>query len=240
MDHQLRATGILLGIIFAAATVLNVVTGLASSSSLESKLINWDFLVLFFATALMFASAFISRLAWIQPMICFAFTPIPLLEAQGYTSFYGLGFYVIGLLLLFRLGFFERQRLPKLGLALAYLYGWEIYAALRTERNLIYAFTPTFFITVFLLLLYFAYHEKIMVYLKEPKERISMAEKGLSEAERNYVTALLHGVNSKEISYDYEVSESTVRNTLSRAYRKLGVEDKAGLAALAERCELVD
>ncbi|MBL8965381.1 MAG: hypothetical protein JNG85_00150 [Spirochaetaceae bacterium] len=78
-----------------------------------------------------------------------------------------------------------------------------------------------------------------MVYLKEPKPRLSLDDKGLSPAEKTYVLAVLAGRNHKEIAVDYEVSDSTVRNTISRAYQKLEVSDKAGLAVLAERFEIV-
>jgi DNA-binding CsgD family transcriptional regulator len=176
---------------------------------------------------------------WFQPLVFLVIAPLPLMQLAE--SLYGLGFFVMGILLLFRLGFFEHRRVPKLILAIAYLYLWEVISALKAERNLILAFEPVFFVTVFLLMLYFAFSEKLMVYLHEPREKLSLREKTLSEAERAYVMALLKdGKNYKEIAFDFEVSESTVRNTLARAYKKLGVSDHAGLASLGNKFEIVD
>lgn len=90
-------------------------------------------------------------------------------------------------------------------------------------------------------MLYFAFQEKLMVYLKEPRRKVSLKEEALSEAEQAYVKAtVLAGRSYKEVAFDFGVSESTVRNTLSRAYKKLGVADHAGLMALAASCDIVD
>ncbi|MDP3179785.1 MAG: LuxR C-terminal-related transcriptional regulator, partial [Spirochaetaceae bacterium] len=97
-----------------------------------------------------------------------------------------------------------------------------------------------FFITVFLAFLYLAFNERVVVYLKETKPRLSLTDKGLSQAERTYIRALTVGQSLKEIAAAANISESTVRNTLSRAYKKLEVEDKTELAKMMERHELVD
>ncbi len=184
-----------------------------------------------------FLSAFYAILQWLQPLMFLIMAPISILQGE---SFYGLGAFVIAMLLLFRLGFFNRHRVSKLIISLAYLYVWEIIKALQSTGGLINALMPVFFITAFLLMLYFAYQEKIMVYLKEPKERLSLADKGLSAAEKTYVLALIKGLTPKEIAAEYSVSDSTVRNTLSRAYQKLGVPDRAALLALATRYEVAE
>ena len=65
-----------------------------------------------------------------------------------------------------------------------------------------------------------------------------LSEKGLSTAERAFIGQTLSGKSQKEISIDFELSESTVRNTLARAYKKLDIEDRVGLAVLGERFEI--
>lgn len=198
---------------------------------------SWDIILQVLIATVFLLSAFIPVLQWSQPVVFLAMTPMTLSTAQD--SFYALGAFVIAVLLLFRLGFYETRRGVKLFLSLGYLYAWELFFAIRMGRELIYSLTPIFFITAFLMILYFAYKEKLMVYLKEPKPKLSLDEKGLSPAEKTYVMAVLSGKNHKEIAVDYEVSDSTVRNTISRAYQKLEVSDKAGLAVLAERFEIM-
>lgn len=51
----------------------------------------------------------------------------------------------------------------------------------------------------------------------------SLVAAALSERERAFAEALLAGRSVKETAYESGVSESTVRNTLARAYKKLGV-----------------
>ncbi len=50
---------------------------------------------------------------------------------------------------------------------------------------------------------------------------------------RRSVLAILEGRSVKEVAAESDVASSTVRDTLSRACRKLGVADMAGLASLS-------
>jgi DNA-binding CsgD family transcriptional regulator len=183
-------------------------------------------------------SAFVPRLVWIQPIVIFAYVPEPLLTPER--TFTSLGIFAIGMMLLYRLGFFEKRPLPRLILCLAYLYGWVLYGVTRAEGNIMKSFSPIIFMTFFLVVTYLVFQDKLAIYLKEPKPKLSLKGKGLSEAERSYIRSLSDGKSSKEIAFAYEVTESTVRNTLARAYKKLEIEDKAGLAALAEKYEITD
>lgn len=237
MERQLKATGLFFGLVFAVGTVLNVVTGMAKGKPPLVVMAEWDFMVMVAFTLILFLSAYLRSLAWVQPLVILLLSAMNIFQSRD--SFYGLGLFVTALLLLIRLGFFERHRAMKIALAFAYLIAVEVVSALVKKELITYALTPVFFILVFLLVLYLAFQEKIMVYLKEPKARISLGEKGLSEAEKSYVLALAKGKNVKEIALDYEVAESTIRNTISRAYQKLGVADKAAFATLVERFEIV-
>jgi DNA-binding CsgD family transcriptional regulator len=64
---------------------------------------------------------------------------------------------------------------------------------------------------------------------------LSLTERGLGRMERQYVLDTLSGKSVKEIAFQYNISESTVRNTLAKSYRKLGITGMVGLATLAER-----
>jgi DNA-binding CsgD family transcriptional regulator len=65
---------------------------------------------------------------------------------------------------------------------------------------------------------------------------LSLSGQGLSRVEAAYVRSILQGHSVKETAHEAGVSDSTVRNTLARVYRKLGV----GLMALAGRMEIVE
>jgi DNA-binding CsgD family transcriptional regulator len=239
MSRQLKATGFFWAIVFLLAGFFDVYKMLSlSGATILAVLTDIQTMTLFLMSALFVASAYIRPLVWYQPIIMFVLTPLPFMTTHE--SFYGLGFFIMGVILLFRLGFYERHRLPKFIVSLAYLYGCELFAALKTSRGLFYTLTPLFFITAFLVFLYLAFQEKLAVYLKEPKPVFSLKGKGLSAAEGIYVRAVATGHSLKEIALECNVSESTVRNSLSRAYKKLEIEDKSAILALAERYEIVE
>lgn len=64
---------------------------------------------------------------------------------------------------------------------------------------------------------------------------LSLDAAALSERERAFAEALLAGRSVKEAAYESGVSESTVRNTLARAYKKLGVADAKDFARIYGR-----
>ena len=185
----------------------------------------------------MLASVRFPKLKWLQPVVWFL--SFLLAVSSGATDLTGFGFFVITVLLLFRFGFYEKAKGPWFIATIILFYVLEIGAILLTKGHITDHLESLFVITILLVTLYLAYEEKLMVYLKEPKETLSLKGKGLTDAEQKYVLAMVGGKSPKEIAFFYEVSESTVRNTLARAYKKLGVGDRSELAALAARVELV-
>ena len=81
--------------------------------------------------------------------------------------------------------------------------------------------------------------EQTRLDLQKGKALLSLGAKGLSEAEQLHILATIGGKSVKETAFEFGVTESTVRNTLARAYKKLGISGKAGLAALAEKYDVV-
>jgi DNA-binding CsgD family transcriptional regulator len=76
-------------------------------------------------------------------------------------------------------------------------------------------------------------------YIREPKARLSLGALGLSESEQLNILCAIGGKSVKETAAEFGVSESTVRNTLARAYKKLKVTGKTGLATLAEKYDII-
>ncbi len=237
MPIKLFATGILFASIFFAGYCLNLVftipdRGLIGAAS------NLYQLILLASIALFLLSAFIAKLNWIQPAVFLSLSPVAIIsDAQG---IYGLGFFIMGIFLLERTGFFIKKRGIKVFVLAAFLLIVEIVAVIRTSRPLFDAAAPTFFIIAFGLFLWFLYKDRLVVFLSEPKPKLSLAKKGISPAERTFVLETLKGKSQKEIAVDFDLSESTIRNTLARSYKKLGVEDRVGLAVLGERFEVVE
>jgi DNA-binding CsgD family transcriptional regulator len=226
------------GVFFLGALMATLIAvGSLGKSPLEAFLHPYVFICLAIS-ALMALSALVKPLVWLQPIVWLACATLSILT--GALDITGLGFYVIGVILLFRFGFFERHRGVKLAATLGIFYALEIIEAFLQKGRLFDSLAAIFIITVLLVTIYLAFQEKLMVYLKAPKPRLSLSEKGLSEAEKAYVLALGKGLSPKEIAFQFEVSESTIRNTLARAYRKLDVTDRSGLAVLAANCDFAD
>jgi len=237
MPKKLRASGILFASLFLLGFLVNFIFVGMREGIVRAFLHPYQ-ISLVVVSSLFLLSAFFERLRWIQPLIFVCLSPISIIsEAQG---IYGLGFFIMGVLLLERAGFFLRNRAPRLFGVLLYLLAVEIVAVVASKQPLQDAISPTFFIVAFGVFLWFLYKDRITVILKEPKQSLSLAEKGLSQAEKSFVMATLGGKSQKEIAADFELKESTIRNTLVRAYKKLGIEDRVGLAILGERYDITE
>jgi len=226
----LRRLGLFSSLTFVAGTILLTIVFLMRGKTILESISHPYIPIQLVIAGLFYVSAVIPRLYILQPIIFLTIAPINFLDSHD--SFYGLGFFVMAILLLFKIGFFEKGRIPKIIGLSVYLYGWELFAAIRAGRYTGLSLTPVFFVTVFLIFLYILYKDQIIVYLKQPKPLLDLKAKGLADTEASYILALARGMNVKEIAGKFEVSESTVRNTLSRAYKKLGVQDKAELSTL--------
>lgn len=238
MTNKLRASGILFAAVFALAILVAGGGAYLRTRDLAFVLGHPVNMILAAAAVLFLVSAYVERLRWLQPVLFLAMAPLAIINDSR--NIYGLGFFIVGVLLLERAGFFLKRRAPKVALVGAYLLAVEIAAAFLSKASPLTALAPTFFIAAFALFLWFLYKDRLVIHLAEPKAKLSLTEKGLSNAERAYVFEMARGKQQKEIAIDFEVAESTVRNTLARAYHKLGVEDKAGLAVLAEKFEIVE
>jgi DNA-binding CsgD family transcriptional regulator len=238
VENKGKKTSLFLGTVTLIAYLVSVIGTLAGGRvSIWQYVLNFYSLSILGLSFVFYLGYFIKPLIWIQPIVFFALTPIPL--SQDNSSFYSLGFFVIAVLLLVRFDFMDRHRAPKLVACIVYLIACEIFTWFRSSQNLSSGLASAFFVLAFLLFLFTAFNDRIVVYLKEPKEKVSLEDRGLADAEQLYVLAVISGKSIKEVSFENGVSESTVRNTLSRAYKKLGLHNKSELSTFAERYEVV-
>ena len=182
--------------------------------------------------ALFTLSALYASLSWLQPLILFLITPIPMFNQAS--SMFSLGVFIAGMILFFRLGYFRSKKIPRFLLAIAYFYLCEVVAGLGSKAGVVDIMIPILFMTVFLAFLMIVYGDRWIIYLKEPKPSLSLASLKITHMESEYLKALLAGRSIKEIAIDRGVKESTVRNTLARVYKKFHVSDKSALMAKCE------
>jgi DNA-binding CsgD family transcriptional regulator len=82
------------------------------------------------------------------------------------------------------------------------------------------------------------FSDKLMVFLSVPKTALSLSKKGLSDTEIDYIMTIISGKSFKETAIEAGVQESTVRNTVTRGYKKLAIANKSALMALAEKFQI--
>lgn len=199
-----------------------------------------DLSPMIFAMALLAALFLLStlkpRLAWIQPLLLLAMTPLPMIYAE--TPIFSLGVFIAAEILFYRLGFFDRLKLLKFILSILYFFLCQTFRGVRTGESVATILVYLLFLGLFLAFLLIVYGERWIVYLREPRPPLFLSSLGLSEKETLYLRALLKDKSMKEIAIDHNVKESTVRNTLARVYRKFEVTDKSELKAKCARFSL--
>lgn len=233
--NGIRKTGYVLSGVFCLSAIFNIIYLFAVPD--RKAIASLYFLISALLALLLFLSARFERLVWIQPAVYGAATIMAVME--DYQGFYGLGFFAFLVLFLFRLGFFQNKKALKLFLTIAIFYVLEIFSATKAGKPILAAFFPVFFMSIFLFFLYFSYEEKLMVYLKEPKPKLSLAARGFTPLEAAYIFAIIEGKSAKEIAYDMKVTESTARNNISRAFHKLGLSDRHEFTILSLKNEIV-
>lgn len=234
-----RKTGILFAFLNSVILILMLVVRLFNDAIPSNIDVRLPIIIALAAGMILFlVSAFYDSLAWIQPFLLLFSTPLPMIYHAS--SMFSLGSFIAAEILLFRLGFFERSRIAKFLITIAYFFLSEILIGLLQGITPVDIAMPILYTTFFLAFLLIVYGDKWIVYLKEPKPTLSLAELKVTAKEAEYLRALLEGRSIKEIAIDTGVSESTVRNTLARVYRKFDVQDKAALMAKCGGYALID
>jgi DNA-binding CsgD family transcriptional regulator len=118
------------------------------------------------------------------------------------------------------------------------LLGVETFSTIRADGQFYHIASVIFYILAFLIFFYLMFSDKLMVFLNEPKSKLSLEAKGLTDTESGYILSIISGKSVKETAFEAGVSESTVRNTIARGYKKLGVLNKSGLMALSEKYDI--
>ncbi|GAB1454735.1 hypothetical protein MASR2M48_00300 [Spirochaetota bacterium] len=238
MNRTLRTTGWIFTGVFLAGYAINVFFILLRDEPLINALLSPIQIFVLGSITLFALSALFDRLNFIQPAVFILSAPFSIIADPQ--NIYGLGFFIMGILLLERTGALKDKRPLKIIFLGSYLLIIEVISVLLSKRPLADAISPTFYIASFILFLWILYKDKLIIIMKEKKPVLSLSEKSLSIAEKSFVLETLSGKSHKEIASDFELKESTVRNTLARAYKKLDVEDRVGLALIGERFEITD
>ncbi|TXT50669.1 MAG: hypothetical protein FD137_247 [Spirochaetes bacterium] len=225
-----RKTGLVFTCFFAVIFVLSLsISLLRDNRSPDFPFMFINSVILFFATAAFLFSSLYPRLNGVQPIVLLVLTPLAMTDPS--ISFLSLGFFICAEILLHRLGYFETQRKFKIIINVSYYYLCQILIGVTSGLHYALIIVSLLFSTIFLIFLILAFGNTWVIYLKDPKPRLSLSTLNLTKMEVVYLRSLLDGKTIKSIAIESGVKESTVRNTLSRVYKKFDVIDKAGLIA---------
>lgn len=224
--------GILFGTIFVIAAARLVVQEWLAGTAWPLILVDSRFWLVALVGLVFFAGLQWPRLRVVEPYIFLVIAILPFLDTPE--SIYGFGMYAVGVILLSVDGQLSHRPRIKLTLLGAFLVVMVFASTLFTGSHVETAVAMLLFMTAFSLFLFFTFQDKIIVFVKAAKPVVSLSKSGLSEKEAQHLLGLLAGQTMKEIAYNHHVKESTVRNSLSRAYRKLGFTDMVQVIQWAE------
>jgi DNA-binding CsgD family transcriptional regulator len=185
------------------------------------------------AAFLFLASARFAVLRTAQPVLLLAMVPIQTIAGSGVLG--GLGFALASALIFLRLGFFKSRGLVKASVLSAAVAAAELGAVFLASHPRALAGPALSCAAIFCLLSHAMAKRKILAVLAPRREALSLGDFELSARELQFLSGRLEGKTSKEIGFEFGVTDSTVRNTLMSAYRKLGIHDARELGAMAER-----
>lgn len=227
---------LLFGVVFLLAAIRWVIVSWSTESSVVEIVSDSRFWLVGLIGLLFMGGTVFPKLRVGEPYVLLLLAIIPYLEFAE--SLYGFGFFAVGAIMLFADGQLTRRPLLKLPLLGGYLLSLLIASNIfnRTEPGVIVG--EILFMTTFFLYLFLTFQDKIIVFVKAAKPVVKLQERGLSSKETEHLLALLEGKSMKEIAWAQGVKESTVRNSLSRTYHKLGFTDKTQLLQWAENYEI--
>jgi DNA-binding CsgD family transcriptional regulator len=220
-----RYLGTLGGVLFAALSIGEMTESIEAVGSLEKALkhpLHWIYLGF---ALLSLASALFLSLCFLPPALLIATTA--LWSSEPGSSFSGLGFAVAAFLLRE-----PRRKALLLGSAASIAM---IAPAILSGRPAVHFVSTLAGVALFWLLIWASLKGKIFAPLSPTPCRFSLKKYNLSERERQFALALIGGKSVKEMASANGLAASTVRNTLSCAYAKLGIKNAVELAVLGAR-----
>jgi DNA-binding CsgD family transcriptional regulator len=151
----------------------------------------------------------------------------------------GLIFILLSIGVAVRHGFFRKYPVIKLviytGIVIACVCIHSYFFPKTFIRNLL----EVVLYTVFVIVIYFMFRKDLENYFKRKSRKSLRKDYNLTEREVDYVLSLLKGNTMKEIAFENNVEEATVRTSFHRIYKKIGVKDGKQLGLMTGAIEFI-
>lgn len=206
--------------------------GLIISDVAEPDGVSFSYIYLVIAL-LFLATAVFGALGPFQALLFLCLTGVETVSSLN--CFYGLGFAIVALLMLFRKGWFVRRSMVKasiIDLVGCVLLVLPIALSAKPAIALVPAAISA---TTFTILVFGLAKGRFLSSLIPKKPVLKLSDFNLNRREHKVVLGRLSGLSNKELVAENGVTISTIRNAFSTAYRKLGIFCSEDLIALGER-----
>lgn len=227
---------LLFGAVFLLAAIRWLLQGALSGVDWLVTLADSRFWLVALISILFFLALRYPRVRLVEPFLFLAISTIPFFQSPE--SIFGFGFFAVGSIMLFVDGHLSRRPMLKLILLGLYLLTLLIASSILTRTSIETTLALPLYMVAFFLFIFLTFQDKIIVFVRASKPVVRLSEHGLTDKEVAHLQALLAGHSMKEIAWQHGVKESTIRNSLSRAYHRLGFTDKAQLFQWAEAHEI--
>jgi len=189
-------------------------------------------LYLLFA-ALFLTTAIFGSLVYIQAGLFFLLSAVH--SGQDPTRHLGLGFAIVAAVILLRRGWFFRKPAIKAVITSTIGVASIVVPVLASSHDAGDVDSALIWALVFIIVVIGLARSRCLSALAPKKRVLRLADFHLTEREKLVVRMRISGMSAKEIAREKEMALSTVRNVLSRSYRKLGIDRCEDLMAMGER-----
>jgi len=188
----------------------------------------------YLAFALLFlATAFFSFLGPLQAGLFYGLAAVETVATLN--CFYGLGFAAVGVIILFRRGWFFRNAMIKAPILAGIGFAFLVLPVAASRKPAIALVPALISAAVYSILVYGLAKGRFLSALAPKKPVLKLSRYGLNRREEQVVRGRILGKTVKELASENGVAVSTIRNAISSACRKLGIEGREALAAMGER-----
>ena len=164
--------------------------------------------------------------------ICIFFVCASIPIIQNYESFYGLGFYILSIILMIRYGYFQKKIIFKISTIVLFLIVLvEISSYQKNKVFLIYSMNVIIFLLFFILILYILYRDEFNSIVQKSKKMENSMNDMIIEKNRSLSEA--SKLNKKIKKLEKLISSEDSRNVTSEEY-KLSLKEQEVIELLCK------
>lgn len=234
-----KVLGLIIASVGAAVSVVNLLVYLPDLSFLSAVVQPTVLYVLLSALFILLVSFIDHPLPrFIQIIVLAGNCAIAILDS--FDSIYGLGLFLLAVMIAYKYEFLQKRPFIKLGLCLLLLFSLIVFSVKRANvaDELLYGLDAILFVIMFLAVSFIIFRNELLLALKAQEKRLTspldLEILGISAAEKRVLSILVRKkASDKQIAAELYISVGTVKNHIHEIKKKLGVTTRY---ALIDKC----